>query len=145
MATEASNKLKYELAMAFFASDVFRIILMADGFVFDEDAHHGHGDVSGSELANGNGYTTNGNILAGITITENDADDRTDIAWNNTQWTAGGGPIGPSPGAIVHNDTIAAPTAKPIVGYIDFGGNQTQADGGVVTIANPEVRIRKPA
>ena len=143
MATEAANKIKYALATGAInaLSDVFRIILMANGFVFDKDTHHGYADVSGSELANGNGYTTFGNVLGGVAVTEDDTDDRTEITWDNTAWTANGGPIGPSPGAIIYDDTPAAPQADPIVGYIDFGGNRTQADGGVATIANPEVRI----
>ena len=143
MATEAANKIKYALATGTidFSSDVFRIILMADGFVFNKDTHHGYADVMGNELANGNGYTTNGNLLGGVVVTEDDADDRTEVTWNNSAWTANGGPIGPSPGAIIYDDTPIAPQADPIVGYIDFGGNQTQADGGIATVANPEVRI----
>ena len=63
------------------------------------------------------------------------------VSWDNTSWSASGGMIGPSPGAIIFDDTPTAPQADPIVGYIDFGGNQTQADGGVITIASVEVRI----
>lgn len=142
MATEASNKIKYLLATKVidFLNDAFNIALMNDGFVFDKDTHHIWADVSGSELGNGNGYTTGGNVLGGVAVTEDDADDRTEVTWNNPSWTAGGGPIGPSPGAIIYDDTVAAPV-KPIVGYIDFGGNRTQADGGVATVANPEFRI----
>ena len=142
MATKASNKIKYLLATGVidFASDVFKVIFMADGFTFDEDNHEVYGDVSGDELVNGNGYTTGGNVLVLIAVTEDDVDDRTEVTWQNPQWTANGGPIGPSPGAVIYDDTVVAP-AKPVVGYIDFGGNRTQADGGVATIANPEVRI----
>ena len=145
MATESANKFFYCLATGAIdaLNDVFKIILMADGFVFDRDTHHGYADVLGSELANGNGYLTGGNTLGGVVVTENDVDDRTEIAWNNAQWTANGGPIGPSPGAIIFDDTPAAPQADPIAGYIDFGGNQTQADGGIATVANPEVRVGK--
>lgn len=142
MATEASNKIKFLLATKVidFANDAFKIALMADGFIFNKDTHHIWGDVSGSELGAGNGYAAGGNTLAGVAVTEDDADDRTEITWNNTQWTANGGPIGPSPGAIIYDFTVAAPV-KPVVGYIDFLGNRTQADGGVAAIANPEVRI----
>ena len=142
MTTEASNKIKFLLATKVidFANDAFNIALMVDGFTFNKDTHHIWGDISGSELPNGNGYVTNGNVLVLIAVTEDDVDDRTEVTWQNTQWTANGGPIGPSPGAIIYDDTVAAPV-KPIVGYIDFAGNRTQADGGVATIANPEVRI----
>lgn len=143
MATETANKLKYALAtkQIDFAADVFKIILMADGFTFNKDTHHGYADVSASELINGNGYTTGGNTLAGVAVTEDDVDDRTEVTWDNTQWTASGGSIGPSPGAIIYDDTPTTPQADPIVGYIDFGGNQTQADGGIATISNIEVRV----
>lgn len=140
MATEASNKIKYLLATKAidFANDVFQIILMQSGFTFDKDTHHGYADVSGSELATANGYTIGGNTLAGVTVTEDDTNDRAAVTWNNTTWTAGGGPIGPSPGAIIYDDTVAD---DPVVGYIDFGGDQTQADGGVATVSNIEVRL----
>lgn len=143
MATEAANKIKYALAtkQIDFANDTFKIILMATGFTFNKDTHHGYADVSGSELANGNGYSTGGNTLAGVAVTEDDVDDRTEVTWSNTSWSASGGSIGPSPGAIIYDDTPTSPQADPIVGYIDFDGEQTQADGGVATIANVEVRI----
>jgi len=141
--TQASNKLKYCLAskQIDFANDVFQIILMATGFTFNKDTHHGYADVSANELANANGYTTGGNTLAGVAVTEDDDDDRTEVTWNNSQWTASGGAIGPSPGAIIYDDTPTTPQADPICGYIDFGGEQTQVDGGVCTISNIEVRI----
>jgi len=140
MATEAANKVKYKLANAEidFGSDTFKIILMDTGFTFNKDTHHDYGDVSGSELASGNGYSTGGNTLGGVAVTEDDTDDRTEITWNNSSWTASGGNIGPTPGAIILDDTHASDI---IVGYIDFGGEQTQADGGTCTISNIEVRI----
>lgn len=143
MTTEAANKIKYALAtkQIDFANDTFKIILMATGFTFNKDTHHGYADVSANELANGNGYTTGGNVLAGVSVTEDDTDDRTEVTWNNSAWTASGGSIGPSPGAIIYDDTPTSPQADPIVGYIDFAGEQTQADGGVCTISNIEVRI----
>lgn len=140
MATQASNKIKYLLATKVidFANDTFKIILMATGFVFDKDNHHYYADVSASELSTGVGYTAGGATLGGVAVTEDDTDDRAEITWSNATWTASGGSIGPSPGAIIYDDTVES---DPIVGYIDFGGDQTQADGGVATISNIEVRI----
>lgn len=143
MITEASNKLKYLLALGVidFSADTFKIILMQSGFVFDKDNHEAYADVSASELPTLNGYTQDDYVLASVTVTEDDVNDRTEVAWANAQWTASGGPIGPSPGAIIYDDTVAAPTANPIIGYIDFGGNQTQADGGVATLSDIKVYI----
>lgn len=144
MTTEASNKLKFALAtkQIDFANDAFKIILMKSGFTFNKDLHHGYADVSAFELATANGYTQKTKALAGISIVEDDTNDFTSVVWSNVTWTAAGGPIGPCPGAIIIDDTPATPQADPIVGYIDFGGDQTQADGGAVTISNISVRIK---
>lgn len=138
MATTVSNKIKYLLAKKAidFSADSFKIILMQSGFTFNKDTHHGYADVSASELATGNGYTANTKTLAGVAVTEDDTDDRTEVTWSNVTWTASGGSIGPSPGAIIFDDTVTTPTADPIVQYIDFGGDQTQAEGGTATISN---------
>ena len=143
MASTASNKMKYLLATKAidFSADSFKIILMASGFVFNADTHHGYADVSASELANGYGYTRNTKTLSGVAVTEDDTDNRCEVTWSNVTWTASGGAIGPTPGAIIFDDTVTTPTADPIIGYIDFGGEQTQADGGVATISGVEVRI----
>jgi len=143
MSGTIANKARFELANSRidFGSDTFKIILMASGFAFDKDTHHGYSDVSANELANGNGYTTGGNTLSGVSVTEDDTNDRTEVSWNNTTWTASGGPIGPTPGAIIYDDTASSPQADTIIGYIDFSGEQTEPDGGVATIANIKVYV----
>lgn len=140
MANQASNHIKYLLATAVidFSADVFQIILMESGFVFNIDDDEDYADVSGEELPTGNGYTAGGNVLAGVAVTEDDVDDRTEVTWNATSWTAAGGSIGPAAGAIIYDQTAAN---DPLVGYIDFGGDYTQEVGGVATISNIEVRI----
>ena len=146
MSTIPSNKISYLMAIGAVhpLTDSFKIILMASGFAFDRDTHHGYADVSASELATGYGYIQNTKTLAGVVVTEDDVDNRTEITWNDVTWTAVGGAIGPTPGAIIFDDTVAAPTADPIMGYIDFGTEQTQASGGVATISNIEFRISTP-
>jgi hypothetical protein len=128
-----------------FANDSFKIILMQSGFVFNKKTHHGYADVSASELATGNGYTANTKVLAGVALVEDDTNDRCNITWSNAVWTTSGGAIGPSPGACIIDDTVAVNgvlwPADPVISYIDFGGNQTQADGGAATISNVETRI----
>lgn len=143
MAATIANKARFELANGRidFSSDTFKIILMASGFTFDPDTHHGYADVSASELPTGNGYTAGGNTLSGIGIVENDTLDLAVITWGDTTWTASGGDIGPTPGAIVYDDTATSPQADTLIHYIDFGAEVTQADGGTATITNITVRI----
>lgn len=143
MASQLSNKIKYLMSTKAinFTGDTFKIILMKSGYTFDKDTHEGYANVSARELVTANGYTAGGATLTGVAVTEDDINDRCSITWNNATWTASGGNIGPTPGAIIYDDTVTTPIADPIVGYIDFGGEQTQASGGVLTIAGIEVRL----
>lgn len=142
MATEFSNHYKAELHRGNIAypTDTFKIILMATGFTFNKDTHATLSGVSASELAGGNGYTTGGQTLANVDITniEDDTNDRSDITWDDVTWTASGGDIGPSPGAIIYDDTT---TDDTVVGYIDFGGDKTATDGGTFVVSNVLARV----
>jgi len=140
MANQVSNHFKFLLATGVIdlSADSFKIILMESGFIFSKDNHAQYADVLASELATGNGYTQGTKVLAGVVVTEDDIDDRCEVVWSNPSWTAGGGPIGPSPGAIIYDDTVPN---DPIVGYIDFGAEYTQVDGGTFTVAGVELRV----
>lgn len=135
-----ANKLKYLMATKKidFENDTFKICLMDTGYSFDKDAHHYYSDISASEIADGSGYTTGGATLSGVTVTENDTDDRTDVAWStDPSWTASGGSIA-AIGAIVYDDTE---TNKAIVGYIDFGATQTAVNTKMLTVSTVVFRV----
>lgn len=140
MANQLSNKMKYLLATKAidFANDTFKIILMSSNFVFNKDTHEKYSDVSASELATANGYTQFDKTLSGVSVTEDDTNDMCSVTWSNVSWTATGGPIGPSAGAIIIDDTL---TDDPIIGFIDFGQSYTQQDGGVFSITSISLRI----
>ena len=121
-----------------FDANTFKAIAMKEGFVFNPATHDLYADVSASEQGTGYGYTAGGVTLTGVSIAQNDTDARADITWNNITWTASGGDVGPLAGVIIYDDTI---TGDPIVGYIDFGGSYTVADGGTATVANVKIRI----
>ena len=120
-------------------NDSFKICLMATGFTFIRDTHATWADVSASELADGNGYTQNTKTLpATPTVSEDDTNDRSDVTFSaDTVWTAASGSIGPSPGAIIYDDTSSDDT---IVGYIDFGSDKTATDGNTFTISGITIR-----
>jgi hypothetical protein len=79
--------------------------------------------TGGTEVANGNGYTTGGATLANVavtTVTTNDAKfDADDVTW-----AASGGAITAS-FAILYNDTDAD---DPPVAFIDFDGSESAGD-----------------
>jgi len=121
-----------------FDTDTVKCALMASGFTFDKDAHATWADVSADELAEGNGYTSGGNTLTLSSIAEDDTNDRAEVTYNDTEWIASGGNIGPTPGAILYDDTTADDT---VIGYIDFGGDKTAQDGQKLIIKNIRIRI----
>ena len=89
------------------------------------------------ELASGYGYTQDTKTLAGQALAEDDANDRSEVTCNNIIWTATAGSIGPTPGCLLYDDTAGDDT---IIGYIDFGGEQTAPDGADFTISNLKIR-----
>ena len=118
-----------------FANDVFKMVLMSNAYVFDQDAHSSLSDVSALVLAPGNGYAAGTLVLVGVT--QDDVNDRGEAEFADFEWTAAGGSIGPANGALIYDDTHAS---DRIIGYVDFGTAQTATDGGTFKIANINVR-----
>ena len=111
------------------AVDVFKIILMQAGFVFDKDAHHCYADVIASEVANGNGYTTGGATLTGVGCVVDNTSNLAKTTWNNVQWNATGGSLSAS-GAIIYVDSGATEDyTDAIISYKDAAGTITALDG----------------
>lgn len=140
MASQVANNFRVLLAQGQpdFSTDVFKMILVAANFVFNPDIHDLYSDVSASELADGFGYTIGGALLSGVVVQQDDVNNVASITWANVSWTAAGGDIGPTSGAIIYDETLIN---SPIVGFIDFGATYTEVDGGVATIINITVTI----
>jgi hypothetical protein len=146
MSNQLSNHFKYLLATNAIdvLNDEFRIILMATGFAFNKDTHALYSNVSASELgapSTSNGYDVGTKVLGSAATVEDDTNDRSSTTWANASWVASGGSIGPSPGAIIL-DMDTDPYDPCVVGYIDFGAEYTQVDGGTFTIAGIEFRVK---
>ncbi|MCK5608572.1 hypothetical protein KAR91_42210 [Candidatus Pacearchaeota archaeon] len=100
----------------------------------------GSGDetlTSDDELATGNGYTQDTKTTGTITVSVDTANHYAKATFPTVTWTASGGAIGPTPGAILYDDTTAD---NIVVGYIDFGGNETRATTETLDIQNGEIR-----
>lgn len=80
--------------------------------------------TGGTEVANGNGYTTGGPALTGVTVTTVTTNDAAFDA-NDVTLTASGGSIAAAFG-ILYNDTDAD---DPPVAFINFDGTETAGDG----------------
>lgn len=136
MASQLSNHYKYQLLKAV-EGHTFKLMLMETGFSFNIDTHSTYADVSANQLAIGSGYS--GPVtLANVAASEDDTDNNGNLVADDVVITASGGAIGPTPGAIIFDDTSSDDS---IVGYVDFGSEQTAADGAYIAIRTIKLSI----
>ena len=121
---EVSNHHKYQqiIGNIDFSTDVHKIILMNDTYVFDPDTDSTLSGITADQLPTANGYTQDDFILQNISITQDDTNDRVHITWDNPSWTVTSGTIGPTGSSIVYNDTTSD---KTVVGAITFERDYT--------------------
>ena len=106
-------------------TDTIKVALLTNSYTPDQDAHNYYDDVVANEVS-GTGYTAGGNTLANKTNTYNsgtnvivlDADDTT---WSSSTITARY--------AVVYDATPATNADKPLIGYVDFGSDQSSNNG----------------
>lgn len=106
-------------------TDTIKVALLTNAYTPDQDAHNYLDDVVANEVS-GTGYTAGGNTLANKTNTYNagtnvivlDADDTT---WSSSTITARY--------AVVYDATPATNATKPLIGYVDFGSDQSSSNG----------------
>jgi hypothetical protein len=114
------------------ANDTIKVALVTSSYTFSA-AHDFFDDIT-NELSTTGGYTAGGATIANPSISSGvfDADD---TAWTSSTFTCAG--------AVVYKSTGTAGTS-PLIGFIDFDGNQEPADqtfkivwnaGGIISIA----------
>jgi len=104
-------------------TDAIKVLLVGSTYVPNQDTHVYRSDVTGE--VTGTGYTAGGITLAGKTVTYDAANnvimlDANDVAWANSTITARY--------AVVYDDTGTAATS-PLLGYVDFGSDQSSTNG----------------
>lgn len=80
---------------------------------------------SDDELQTGSGYTQFDKALVFDAITKDDDLSLASATWEDAEWTAGGGDIGPASGAMLIDDTHADDV---IIMHMQFSADQTAAD-----------------
>jgi hypothetical protein len=90
------------------------------------DTHDFWNDVSSTEIANGNGYTTNGVELAGKLVSYDTATDQTRLDGDDVSWASS--TISATDAAIV-NRTPGADSSREVYGSIDFGATVSTTSG----------------
>jgi hypothetical protein len=106
-------------------TDTIKVALLTNAYTPDQDAHNYLDDVVANEVS-GTGYTAGGNTLANKTNTYNsgtnvivlDADDTT---WSSSTITARY--------AVIYDASPATNATRPLIGYVDFGSDQSSSNG----------------
>jgi hypothetical protein len=107
-----------------FDTDTIKVALLSSSYTPDQDAHDYLNDVSTYEVS-GTGYTAGGNTLGSKTATYDSANnvvilDAADTTWSSSTITARY--------AVVYDSTGTASTS-PLIGYVDFGSDQSSTNG----------------
>jgi hypothetical protein len=106
-------------------TDVIKVALLTNSYSPNQDGHVYYSDVVGNEVT-GTGYTSGGNVIANATNTYVGATktvvlDGDDVTWSSSTITARY--------AVVYNSSPSANSDKPLVGFVDFGSDQSSSNG----------------
>jgi hypothetical protein len=105
-------------------SDTIKVMLVSSSYAPNQDSHAYKSDVTGE--VSGTGYTAGGQALTGKTLTYDGANnvivlDAADTTWANSTLTARY--------AVIYDDSGATDAAKVLLGYVDFGSDQSSTNG----------------
>lgn len=108
-----------------FDSDSIKVALVGSGYTPNQDTHDYWDDVVANEVT-GTGYTAGGTALAGKTATYDATSnvivlDANDVVWASSTITARY--------AVIYDDSGATNAQKALLGYVDFGSNQSSTNG----------------
>jgi hypothetical protein len=106
-------------------SDTIKVALLSSSYTPNQDTHDYFDDVSTYEVT-GTGYTTGGSTLTSKTLTYDGTNnviilDAADTTWGSSTITARY--------AVVYDDSGATAGAKALIGYVDFGSDQSSTNG----------------
>jgi hypothetical protein len=106
-------------------SDTIKVMLLSSGYTPNQDTHDYLDDVVASEVT-GTGYTAGGATLASKTLTYDGANnvtvlDAADVTWASSTITARY--------AVIYSDAGATNSQKVLLGYVDFGSDQSSTSG----------------
>lgn len=108
-----------------FDSDTIKVALLSSAYTPNQDAHDYFDDVVSNEVT-GTGYTAGGATLGSKTVTYDSASnvivlDAADTVWSASTITARY--------AVIYDDAGATNSQKVLIGYVDFGSDQSSTNG----------------
>jgi len=107
-----------------FDSDTIKVMLTTSSYTPNQDTHVYKSDVTNE--VSGTGYTAGGQALTSKTVTYDSATntvilDAADTVWASSTITARY--------AVIYDDAGASDSTKVLLGYVDFGSDQSSTSG----------------
>lgn len=108
-----------------FDTDTIKVALVSSAYTPNQDTHDYWDGVKPNEVT-GTGYTAGGQALASKTVTYDAANnvtvlDAADSVWASSTITARY--------AVIYDDSGATDAQKALLGYVDFGSDQSSTNG----------------
>ncbi|MGW4718272.1 hypothetical protein [Nocardia sp. NPDC004260] len=103
-------------------ADAIKVMIASSSYTPDQDAHDYLDDVVANEIS-GTNYTAGGLLLTSCAATYDSTTNRCRLTAANAVWndvTFSNGRYG-----IIYNSTPSTNATRPLIGYVDFGGNQS--------------------
>ncbi|MBX3002324.1 MAG: hypothetical protein KIT29_03600 [Anaerolineales bacterium] len=99
--------------------DALRVALVTAEYVANKDSHQVFADISNEVV--GTGYSAGGQLLSGVVLTQDDANDRAVLQANSPLWAVG---AFTARAALLYKDS-GNPATSPLLAYMNFGADHT--------------------
>lgn len=101
--------------------DTLKVALVTSAYSANKDGHDYFNDVTGE--VSGTGYTASGKALSGLSLSQDNANDRAALLASNLSWSVG---TFTARGAVLYKASGSAATS-PLIAYMDFGADRSVA------------------
>lgn len=98
---------------------------LVNGYTFNQDTHDYWNDASASQVPNGNGYTTNGVLLSGVSLSYDTATNEVRLNASPASWASSSIT---ATGAIIYDRSPGSDATRPLLIYIDFGATESSTN-----------------
>jgi hypothetical protein len=103
-------------------AETLKLALVKAAYTPDRDTQDFWNDVSGNELAEGNGYVTGGKTLAGVATSYDSASDQVRLDFNDVTWEFTASQKWKF--AVLYIDTAGASSTDPVIGLLSWDSEQ---------------------
>jgi hypothetical protein len=109
-----------------------KLALVTDAYTPNRDTHDFWDDASGSELANGGGYSTGGVTLTSVATSYDSASDQVRLDFDDVSWTFTASKTWRY--GVVYIETAGASSTDPVIGLLTWDSNQSVSTAYTLTI-----------